>query len=478
MIQATFEDPEFSWDWDSFPWPNKDDPLISNRRWESWVALASQPWFRRGWVVQESTLGYNVSVLWAGIKIEWTSVLRALYWLNYRLNPLIPTWHPGMLVVIYSRIFELQRPKEAKTFGGSGYWVPRKYTGPLSTLWMLCYARKMGLSNPKDRIYAFMALPTTDGALSACALKPDYREQTSYLDVYREFAVRYLEKTSDLDLLCHVDHRDNVDHDDEFLNPPDLEDTRLSSWIPRWDRGRNPRNTFFVHMKRKIQLDLQQCTIFDTGQGVSLRVRAVIFDSVAWAAEKTRYIPPDNVLETKKQVFTLWRGARKQSARYPGPYTRHQALAFLFALCGGATDNGELQAWQQSQRALAQLLESDDPGRPIDKHAGHGDSANQISTFISTYWSQRRLILLGRGYYGLASTVARVREVCAIIFGTASPFILRKIQGGGDRYKVVGAAYVVSKVWNSYGWPRPLGRDERCEDWRELDLPSEDIVLC
>lgn len=205
-----------------------------------------------------------------------------------------------MLVVIYSRIFELQRPKEAKTFGGSGYWVPRKDTGPLSTLRMLCYARQMGLSNPKDRIYAFMALPTTDGALSACALKPDYREQTSYLDVYREFAVRYLEKTSDLDLLCHVDHRDNVDHEDEFLNPPDLEDTRLSSWIPRRDRGRNPRNTFFVHMKRKIQLDLQQCTIFDTGQGVSLRVRAMIFNSVAWAAEKTRYIPPDNVLETKK----------------------------------------------------------------------------------------------------------------------------------------------------------------------------------
>lgn len=481
-IQAIFDDPEFSWDWNSFPWPNNDDPLISNRRWESWVVLATQPWFRRGWVVQESTLGSNVYVLWAGVKMEWISVLRALYWIDCRANHLIPTWYPGMLVVVYNRIFELQRPNEAKTLSGSGSGIRRPAFWPLSTLSILGYARQMGLSNPKDRIYAFMALPTTDGIMSTCALKPDYREKTSHLDVYRDFAVKYLEKTSDLNLLCFVDHRGDGGEDDDANDDDDslkhFGETPLSSWVPRWDRGCNPRNTFFSHTVRKIQADLQQFAVVDAGGGLALRVRAVIFDSVAWAAEDTRYISPDNVLERTKQVVKLWREAAKQSAKYPGPHRtpRCQALAFLFALCAG-TYTGELQTWRQSQRVFAQLLESDYPDRPMDAFAGHGDT-ERISTFISTHWSQRRLVLLGRGYYGLASTLAGGGDVCAIIFGTASPFILRKIPGERNRYKVVGPACVESKVCDSYGCPRWLGGDECWEDWREWGLPSEDIVLC
>lgn len=221
------------------------------------MVLATQPWFRRGWVIQESTLGSNFYVLWAGVKMEWISVLRALYWIDCRANYLILTWHPGMLVVIYNRIFELQRPNEAKTLSPSRSGMQRPDFWPLSTLSILGYARQLGLSDPKDRIYAFMALPTMDGAMSTCALKPDYREQTSHLDLYREFTVKYLEKTSDLDLLFYVDHRDDGgeddnanNDDDDFLKP--FGETQLSTWVPRWDRGRNPRNTFFSHTVRKI----------------------------------------------------------------------------------------------------------------------------------------------------------------------------------------------------------------------------------
>lgn len=117
----------------------------------------------------------------------------------------------------------MHRPREARTL------LPANASLELQawpTLDLLHEARYLQVTNPTDRIYAFMAIPTSDGAMPT--LVPDYSDQTSYLDVYREFATRFLDATSNLDLLSYVDYKPSANLDDLFASP-------FPSWIPRWN---------------------------------------------------------------------------------------------------------------------------------------------------------------------------------------------------------------------------------------------------
>lgn len=64
MMDKVFHDKDFSWEPDSFPFPDADEPLLSDPRWESFATLTGQPWFERGWVVQEAALGPVAEIIW------------------------------------------------------------------------------------------------------------------------------------------------------------------------------------------------------------------------------------------------------------------------------------------------------------------------------------------------------------------------------------------------------------------------------
>jgi hypothetical protein len=89
----------------------------------------------------------------------------------------------------------------------------------------------------------------------------------------------------------------------------------------------------------------------------------------------------------------------------------------------------------------------------------------------------KTFIVTNRGYYGLAPKSVQEGDVCCIIFGTRSPFILRKTDQFGN-YKLVGSVLILSKELDHNGYPDVLGGDENCEDWVEWGLDEEDIFLC
>ncbi|KAK3942686.1 heterokaryon incompatibility protein-domain-containing protein, partial [Diplogelasinospora grovesii] len=197
-IDDVLEDPGFSRTWDGFPRPSADDAIVNDRRWQSWRELVDNPWFLRGWVVQEAALGPDAKILWAGAEIRWMSLLRVSQWLAYRASPQMRSSGPFWLSPLHVQKFKLERPDEDKT-----YWPEdaESRVGTLLALELLDYARELKLSDPRDRIYAFMALPTKGDTMPA--LQPDY--EAHYLDVYQNFATTYLKLTSDLDLLLYVD---------------------------------------------------------------------------------------------------------------------------------------------------------------------------------------------------------------------------------------------------------------------------------
>jgi hypothetical protein len=91
MIENIVNDGGFYGEWDRFPFPEAEDPLLKDLRWRSWEKLIHCPWFRRGWVVQEAALGRKALVLWTGVKIEWFNILQVHYWLFRCAHQLMPT---------------------------------------------------------------------------------------------------------------------------------------------------------------------------------------------------------------------------------------------------------------------------------------------------------------------------------------------------------------------------------------------------
>lgn len=294
-----------------FPDLNYDHPLIVDERWPSWAELVMQPWFERGWVVQEAALGPDCLVLWSNVEMSWMSILRVAIWVDAEIHQIEALSNEGQRSIpeLHLAQYALQRQQEANTLNGFKPMAPLK----LLLLETMDAARNLKLKDPKDRIYAFLALPTSDAETPE--LHVSYGNDTSHLDVYQDFATKYLAKNSDLDILEFVDHGD----DETFTSASITCDHPLGqvrsaytlpSWIPRWDRGPMPYATWL------IRDSMLECTwrMFDleNQEGVKisdnsiLRVKAVIFDSVEYVSMVVRS-PNQAGREAVAPVVSLWR---------------------------------------------------------------------------------------------------------------------------------------------------------------------------
>lgn len=458
MMRQTRHLPEFTGDWNCFPDLTADHPLLTDSRWTSWVRMVSRPWFFRGWVVQEAAMAPHALVLWTGVEITWISVLQVYFFVWRRALHLMP---PPMFGWAISRAhihtFVARKwPVAITLFSAHERYMLENMT----TLGLLHVGRTMGLTNPKDRIYAFMALPTSDNAMPS--LKPDYTDQTTHLDVYRDFAVKTLEKSSDLKLLSYVEHDTTT-----------LSDPRLSSWVPRWDSNVGTVHEIIDRSDSAMSLDTQDVQIISGGS--ALRVRAVIFDVVVYDSD-TVPTKTTSASEIINHVATLWKNVIEQLAGLPNLYTSDPVLTFLWTLCRGSLTGGDIWRMVMSVLAIAHRLRSEQSSDPAEPHRGHGD-AQHAAGVLRRAASGRRFILLRRGYFGLAPLVTRVGDVCAIISGAYTPFILRKEPDSDQTYKIVGAAWVASKVDYIPGIAHRIDGGENWKDWEDLGLPAEDIIL-
>lgn len=472
MMDREFSNPKFSWAWNSFPYPEDNDPLVLDGRWASWVELGECKWFSRGWVVQEVELAPEAVVLWAGCEIQWSTVLRAYQWWARRAAHLMPSYVPTLPVLneAHRHSWRYKRKEEARTLFLE---LDRERLNPMTTISIFNYVRVLDLSEPKDRIYAFMAMPTLNNVLGKMRLKPDYSRGKSFLEVYQEFAVKYLQETSDLDLLALVEHDGDCLNHAEGHGVSSLASS-FPSWVPCWQCGRDVTSWRDDDVP-KIQSDTAPdvATVLD---GAILSVRAVILGSVQYVSR--RFKDTRQASEAAQEMVSLLREVAPRSLKHPGPHrsTFHIAQAFLHTARQGMYD-GEKGEFDKSDDAFARLLEHDEPTLAINTYA-HDKSAQRVSQLTIHMSRNRRFVILSRGYFGLAPQATREDDVCAIIFGTRTPFILRRVTAKENHYQVVGAAFVQSRVCISGGRSWPLGRYDFCRDWEEWDLPTEDIFLC
>lgn len=431
MMDRTFASPDFSWNWESPPFPPENEPLLHDEKWISWERLGRCDWFRRGWVVQEAALAREAVVLWADAEIQWIRILRTYAWLVQRVRHSMST---GRLLIIpnaHRRTYAMRRLSEAKTLH---FEEDKDLLQPMPTLEVLNSARTLDVSEPKDSIYAFMSMPTSDKVFAYLNFKPDYRKDISHLDVYRDFALTYLQTTRDLDLLSYVEHEDNdLEFDDKAdCLEPSSSFLSFPSWISRWDRGlplvRGVAYWLNVTVPR-IEIDSSPTSDAPNIHGGSIiQVNSIILDSIQYVSKTVSWSDARDAPEYIQEVVSLWREIAPQLIRCPGPnqdIALHKALAFLTALCRGFFD-GDYDEFREPLNVLARLLQDDQPMCSFDTYLGNKE-ARRISAFAIKSSQSRRFILLSRGRYGIAPRITRSGDICAIIPGTRFPFILRKV---------------------------------------------------
>lgn len=470
MMSEVFQRPDFSWEPNSFPWPHLDDPLVQDSRWISVDILTELPWFYRGWVVQEAVLGRDARILWGGSEFPLLDLLRASEWSTRRVSRFVHLpghWHWGVSRLLRQKYWR-QREAEVRTLRPEN-----GYLGGFTVLETLLTAKELHLTDPSDRLYAFSALPFV--GMHMPALWPKYEQ--SYLETYKNFAVEYLDKTSDLDILMQVNHTSQT-----------LGNFQISSWIPRWDykgwhEGSKPsRNDAKFDCE---SANSSKCVVRRNKEGnfPSLQVRGVILDSVKFISKTISHEL------TVEEVCALWLQFPKSSQFSSGqddPDISCLRLAFLQALSAGFWGASSYQEWSDSLKEYASLLPNGSPG---DSQHANGrpmsDRVQQVHVFSTKIAHRARLFTLEQGYYGLGPGAAEKGDVYALIFGVSKPVILRRVPEENERtYWLIGPAYVVSKELDQHGIPygfnlHSLWRDweefRKCEGWAGLE--AEDIVL-
>lgn len=476
MLQETFNSPDFSWEVDCFPWPLPGDPLVNDSRRQSIDILFRHPWFSRGWIVQEAALGRESLILWAGRKFSLSDATRADVWYSRRVSHLKERRYREKSIPFLLRQVWLHSQKaEARVFCGLEIWVE-----DCDILFALHYARDLGLRDPRDRIFAFMALPFVRNTMPDP--RPDYKQ--SHQELYQKFAIKYLEETSDLNLLSYASDEKSYDEA--------LDGASGSTWVPRWDHlhwfdygnGHHSEKRNFGQETTKSA----NFVIFlgENGASASLQVRAVIFDSIRLVS------PHFEASMTIKDLATFWSHWSKQAgfgidSRQDQPIFDCESLAFLTALACGCWIGPNIEEWADSLKSYSRFLWNSAQHSKPPRSPEVSPDIQFCHHHLMILAQNLHVFSLKRGYYGLSSPAIRQDDVCAFIFGVSIPMILRQVPDAGTHhYIVIGPAYIVSNRLNRLGllrglhvWEDWMNWDELRENegWTDWGLKEEKVIL-
>jgi len=434
----------------SLPLSHVEGQYLADVRWNSLLLLTTQRWFYRAWVVQEAGLAAEAVILWGKEEIPWFDLVRTCFWAITKGKgsaTLRRIWLNGLHLAVY----KIKHPEEVAVF------EPKRSNSALDFSSLLDRARSLDLTDNRDRIYAFLAFNQ-----SKIVFQPRY--DLDYLDAYADFAREYIRNTGELDLLDFIQHTEGT-----------LSSTRISSWVPRWDM-KAVSKAWHVSNSKIAGPPTSRRPVIRGTRDRSLEVRATIIDTV----EEVHSLGPRPSLS---KLTSIWKGISQKTTdpRFP---LRSQLRYFTSTLCASQYE-GERSVWTAHRAAFMNYLcwaREDFGSHPVCRRDPDFQLPfGRIEEFTASFWkraSGKTFVVTKLGYYGLAPSPACPGHLCAIIYGTRAPSILRKVEWPGQ-YQILGHVGVTSKqstlhmgVEEHYTLGQPGG-----QDWLEWGLEGEDIVL-
>lgn len=443
--------------WNSFPY-YKEVPFVDDTRWASMRALLKQEWFVRGWVVREAALARSGRVIWDQSEFDWEKLMVTITWVATRAQ------------VIVSGTGDMLDPADIhmdayvtrcyaytdQHFEGAQCLLDESPWRISSVLDFLAAGRRLQMSDPRDRLYAFLDMvPAKERKIE---VDPNYGEPPSL--VFKKFAASYIRATENLKILEYVVH------DARSLQ------SCTPTWAPDWGYLESQPEEHRGHDALTSRAGSVIKPML-TKEGV-LKVRGVILEPVRFATSVF-----DRSTTTMKTLAGIWSTVQSWSSE--SPYQNSELLlAFLRAL----TENryiGEWSTWLQDEAGYIKCLRAA-CGPCNESICDEFDVRKSlVSAVIQEQVHCKRFILTERGYMGLGPAVTQEGDMCGLIFGSTMPCILRKTSRQGY-YKFIGRCFVLGsqtyETETGYVINSGVLGSEFSKDWLDWDVEEQDIYLC
>lgn len=411
-----------------------DDKNNANREsWEAMSQMMHRPWFHRVWVLQEVGSARKATIHFGDTQIQWKDLMKLFSWLYLRALKNGVSSSPAKFSVGSVLYIWLSYDTSRDTLGVLTAGQMRTPT----FLDVLDFARERRSNDRRDHIYAFLDHPSLRPGMSGPIIEPDY--SSVVLEVYHDFAVKWLTHSGRAHLLSYVFHGD-----DSTLY------SAYPTFVPRWTKV-NPTETLNA-ASHSNGYNASKSSAFSPRflEGRSLLVKGFVFDTVVWCSESLDATQSSN--DAQRSGFTkIWKHIFEP--KQPRPLIYENAYrAFSLTLTAGQLNStagklqpeylekhfasfcaywtGAMQACSDEEIRLPQEMLS------IAKH-GESEPFERTSSYIC---HQRKFFITAKGYFGIGPRVLQVDDTCSIFFGAEVPYILRQCED--ESFLFLGECYV------------------------------------
>ena len=412
------------------------------RGWSKVDKLTDLPWFQRLWVVQESGLAKECTLMWGQYELDIAELVEAgiLYEVYPELRLQSVNWS-GRVTKIFTAI-QCQF-KNKQTWRTSKRGVEKVFVNvrnvQLTFLDLLNSTKRLNTTDARDRVYAFLGSPLASISDNHSLLEINYGTPTR--EVYRKIACSLLERPREARWVLPCVHHGTADISQ-----------CLPTWTPQWDRyfdaatigiplacfcagGLDP---FFSQVKDGAQLIVQGWA-FDSLSWISAPIRAADFslNRRDWTNE---------LLESQNlRIDILW-NELQEIAKCPASQIQDSfnlTLVFhrmLVPEMDTPIDVQKLQAdFEVYRNVMRKILNTNTPLQPqLWSTPSFQRAANLLDDMgLIDNW---RLAYSQDGKIGLAPFSARAGDLYVILPGVNVPFLLRPT--GRNTYYLVGECYL------------------------------------
>ncbi|KAK3900296.1 HET-domain-containing protein [Staphylotrichum tortipilum] len=419
------------------------DPLVGDGRWESLRVMLGVPWFTRAWVVQEVGLAREPLVMYAEEEFLYRDLMRLAAW-QERCAPTVASRWGVEFSTIHGDWLDW-------SVEGAEAW---KGDLDRTFLDLVNQASWLGCADHRDHIYSLLGHPFAmmevegEGTGKEMVVVPDYTKSVE--DVYLELAVKLIRQPRGLRVLSAVEHVSGGEIGADRDSP---------SWVPLWKQSvtictLGIFSGFYYNASGGLAPEKKP------SEGRVLRVKGMLVDIVAetfpfdnshlelpWTADS-----PRRLADTMKSI---WEACIKREPRKGGPslYGTDEGVgmdALSLTLVSGLTgyDSAESPEHFATHRANFRAY-CGVSGLVVDNDLASG--ASPVGD-AEKFWLDMHLVAYGRtfflterGYFGLGPRVVRPGDQCVVLAGAKVPFVVREVEGGGDRdgrWRLVGECYL------------------------------------
>jgi len=497
-VQEKYDDDELPLDLeDSELYKALGISYIGPQQWLDYAAFLQRTWFSRIWVIQETSVAQNITVLCGSHVLLWSDITATAKLLREtQLSELLM----GKVVDAIGACVGPTRPVPNTLTNPFIFENVRERAGSLNLEKLLVYSRYFNATDNRDRVFAILGLWDQDLQHKKVPdhIYPNY--QHSVEQVYTSAAWATVRETGDLNLLSLVE--------DSSIR----ELSSLPSWVPdytvtpeahqlvdnlraeagkeRWNAGMglpfmtpiqtNPvllpvagirvdTVTSFAATEAEVIYEFQLKTLLqllarfldkphpsysspieafwrtlikDTfrSQPAAVEARATFpffITMRVWELETELSNQRDNIDYFDSTSGPLDR-LKLRFSELSDIYTRTKTL--ICSLTARPDINGVIPTWDTIQKTIEKWQYYNDNGidTPEKRHLDRDFDA--IAESFRIAYSGRRLFLTNSNYIGIAAQSLQKGDAVWVLAGAAVPIVLRRLPNAN--WKLVGEAYV------------------------------------